>query len=625
MEQMFKKFLTVAALCSVAAVHAESVISSFRIRPQSFNGARKVSNEVDKVHLYDMDQYYGNFAITPAYERTFRSGRIAGSLFGPALTSCDSDCATLLVQGSTVANRSEKALLADYFYLPTSFNSTLTFKPRISSFILDFNFYLGLDEWMQGTYVRVYAPFIHTKWQLNASESITTSTGGAYPAGYFDSSSITTSNLLTSAAAFFGGGAPAKTTSTTPITFNGLCYAKFNPSAGCDSDCSSTCDENTKNAFTEIRAELGWNFWQSEDYHLGFNLQAAAPTGNAPHAVFLFEPIAGNGKHWELGGGATGHYTFWRGCDADRHFSINMDLSVLHMFNAKQTRTFDLKGKPLSRYALAMKMIKAPTTAPVLVGATNAGTAASYVFNNEYSPVANLTTQDVKVSIGAQLDFTAWFNFTAGGFSADLGYNLWYSSCEKINCSDSCKNTCCPVSFAENTWALKGNSMVYGFSQGSQAAIPLSGTDNGADIFGGNSTFANIGTAGTTANDGVDNKQRAFVQGGSEIQSTNVAATTAFVNTSIQPIFITQSDIDNSRCDAGQKGLSNKVWGHLAYTWDRDGWVPFLGLGASAEFGKSDRNCNDDCNTDCSTSCSDCINTAVSQWGVWVKTGFSFN
>ena len=66
---------------------------------------------------------------------------------------------------------------------------------------------------------------------------------------------------------------------------------------------------------SELRYFLGWNFLLCEDYHLGINLQASAPTGNRPEAKFLFEAQNGNGKHGEFGFGVNGHWTFCRSED----------------------------------------------------------------------------------------------------------------------------------------------------------------------------------------------------------------------------------------------------------------------------------------------------------------------
>src|SRR5207249_5379147 len=109
---------------------------------------------------------------------------------------------------------------------------------------------------------------------------------------------------------------------------------------------------SSKTGFAELRGEFGWNYIR-ENYHVGLNIQAAAPTGSRPNARFLFENQVGNGKHWELGGGFMAGYTFWCCEDIDRSLTFTFEADVTHLFNAKQRRTFDLTGKPLSRYMLA--------------------------------------------------------------------------------------------------------------------------------------------------------------------------------------------------------------------------------------------------------------------------------
>ena len=47
-----------------------------------------------------------------------------------------------------------------------------------------------------------------------------------------------------------------------------------------------------------------------------FALQHQQATGL--HGNYLFEPIVGNGHHWELGGGMNMWWTWWRSCDEDR-------------------------------------------------------------------------------------------------------------------------------------------------------------------------------------------------------------------------------------------------------------------------------------------------------------------
>ncbi|MDP3889345.1 MAG: hypothetical protein Q8Q25_02265, partial [bacterium] len=209
MKRMFK-FLSVAALVSAVVIDIEAtdVVSYFRARPQSANSARKVVGEVGHTHLYDMDEWYGTFWVAPEFTQSFRSDCISYCLFGDDL-SCSSNCdSTIRIQGSAIANRNPKSWLADYFYLPDEFDGYLSFRPKISNFLVDLNLYLGLDEWVSGLYFRLYAPFVHTRWDLHFSESTPLLGTNVMSAGKFSPLEIASTDLLQCASQFFEGQAP---------------------------------------------------------------------------------------------------------------------------------------------------------------------------------------------------------------------------------------------------------------------------------------------------------------------------------------------------------------------------------------------------------------------------------
>src|SRR5204862_4363888 len=137
-----------------------------------------------------MQEWYTTFSATPGYYKSFHSGALAHCLFGDDLQG-SGECRIIKIQGSAVTDRDPHAWLANYFYLPENFSSTLSFEPTISTFTLDFNLYVGLDEWVSGMFLRVYAPFVHTKWDLNMKEKVITSgtnTGNIFfttPAQFF--------------------------------------------------------------------------------------------------------------------------------------------------------------------------------------------------------------------------------------------------------------------------------------------------------------------------------------------------------------------------------------------------------------------------------------------------------
>lgn len=576
----FKKLLPVAMLTLAAAIVADGNVAPFiAFRSPGRDTARKVVGMSDKhTHLYDMEAFYGTFWIAPAYERSFKPGRIAECLFGSDVN----DDRELLIQ-SKGQNFAGDAIAwqGSNFLLPEGFSSKIKFTPRVQNFLVDFHFYMALDEWCEGLYFRLYGPLVHTRYDLNAEETPVAEGAATIPAGLVDSVAVNRADTYTSALEFFNG---VKQLDLTTTTVQKLTHAKFKT------------DKDKETCFGELRAELGYNLWLEEDYHFGLNIQAAAPTGHRPTGEYLFEAQCGNNKHWELGGGATMHYTLWRCEDGSSHFDFFSEIDVTHMFNSRQKRSFDLKNKPHSRYMLASKM---GANNNLAIGAAN--TAATAQFANELAPVANFSSVDVKVKVNAQVDWVAMLNYTRCNWSMDLGYNLWYRSSEDIDLRSGTED-----SFPANTWVLKGTTNVFGFSQGAgNAAVGLADSSSNSTIHNNNPFDGNPGAT-------------AFELNGDELTTTaggNVLATTT---PNANRVFIKLDDLDLEGAET--KGISHKIFGHINYTWmDCQDWLPYIGIGASAEFGKHG---NKGDNT--STS-NDTLSCSLSKWSVMLKAGVSFD
>lgn len=633
MQENRTKYLSLCALLSIVTLHAEErvVTPKFTIRSQGFNSVRRLPGETGRnIFLYDVDRcecgdFYGKFSLTPEYTRSFRPHDIARCLFGDAL----GNDGVLKIEGSRVAGRDPNALLADYFYLPTDFESSLCITPRIQNFLVDMNYYVGADWLWRGLYMMVQAPLTWTKWALNARENIINEGANGYDAGYFTPGALSRGALLDSFKEYAAGDAPGVINQVMPneefnVELRPLQFAKWRKT-------------ETKTTVSELRYYLGWNFLLCEDYHLGVNLQASAPTGNRPDAEYLFEVQNGNGKHGEFGFGINGHYTFCRSEDEEVAWTFEANLDVSHLFKARQRRTFDLKGKPLSRYMLAEKMGSNESN---LEGN---GTAANAQFKNVFTPVANITTFDLDVSVGAQIDFLAWIYRDCGNSRWDFGYNLWTRSCEKFErrCDSNCNG------FESNTWALKGDAHVYGFAVNNDgtlaSAVPLSATENNATIHSGtnfvpNSQINASSINAAKANPRINNPQPANLgllpPVELHVNPTGVADNPQ-INTSIQPIFIQETDIDFVRI----KGLTQKLFTQWSIynpcDWVEGEWYPYFAIGAEVEWAQHHDNCNNDCDdNDCDNDCKDdcdntidgtCVRCALSQWGIWAKFGVAYH
>jgi len=273
MKHIKKIGLLVLLQCS-AFIAAETVAPYFSIRSQGRNIAREMVGWTNHVNLFGIDNLYGTGSLTLEYTRSTKAKRITQCLFGSDLLGDFCDCPAIKISGSCVENRdANKDWLADYFGLPTDYQSTINFRPRIENVVADLNFYLGLDNWIEGLWFRVDFPLVYTKWNLNFKECILNAGNKNHPLGYF-SSSVTLgterspgsniypnayneshSNLLNSFEEFSGCQKVPNLGST--ATFNPLCVAQM----------GNTCQNHSNTKIADIQIALCDNFWEN-DKHL---------------------------------------------------------------------------------------------------------------------------------------------------------------------------------------------------------------------------------------------------------------------------------------------------------------------------------------------------------------------
>lgn len=628
---------------------ADTIVpSQLNFRSQSRDTAAKIFGTTSyQVHLYDDcedDSCHGTMFIRPAYFRSFQGSKIAECLFGDALvsntqeTNCSTACRESLfvtgtaldVDGQLIVARGEKDLMAENFYLPRDFQSIVNFKPVISTFLIDFHLYVSLNHWCPGLYFRLYGPFAHVKYNLGFTEKAInpgTISLGFYDPGYFADIYVEADQLLRSFSEYARGDVPSIPNSG--LVIQGLQYNKI------------LCGARAENGFADLRFELGYDFILKECYHLGVNLQFAAPTGPKQKPDFLFSPQVGNGHHWEFGAGITGHASCWNSEDEMSHVDLMLEADITHMFGVKEMRTLDLVEKGLSRYMLATRFNESSAVNSSLHEEGNSSAVPFAAFASEYAPVANITTQQVKVSASVQADITVMLNYTCGGFGLDVGYNFWMRSCEHIELDD-----CNP--FPNEVWGLKGDASMFGYTTevitnpapppatltvpNLNDPIPLSATEFSATIHTGTNILDT--TANPLTNPNIDNPALAATvdTAGAEqilVMGTEIAPDTAGISyeqifTSIEPILLIEQDLDVK--GAATRGMSNKAFVHANYTWiDCEGWVPYLGAGAEVEIGRNSGN-GSGCSTTTTANptCPSCDYCSLTQWGVWIKAGISW-
>lgn len=636
-----------AGFMPLAATNCDNTISCSSAGIRSIFIPRSVGANVpmeefagwqDLAHQYDIGCFYGALAGRFEYTRSFRPERIAEQLFGTQV---------LRFQGSQVPGRSNTSLIADNFGLPTNFDGSIRFKPVIENFIFNWDFYAGLDGWLCGLYFEAHFPLVHTRWSLFDTCDTDCSAACNINCG----SSCNPSSLVTGTTfPFF--------TSPTPFPAG---YMSVPPTANPEQTVSAannilqalsgdflfgdmqerwnfgrfTRCRQVRTRLADIDLMLGWDFFQGDWYHLGLFVQAVAPTGGKNCEANVFSPVIGSNGHWGLGGGLSGHITLWSGPE-DANLSIGIHGNAIHFFKNHQVRSFDFKGKPLSRYLL-LKEFDQDNNYIRLINAIN------------------FTTRVIETSIGVQGDAAINLAYRNGGLAIDVGYNIYGQTAERGHLRGQCDTTVSssPSSIPDSvlcaTTCTNIDNRRFGIKGCQGVAADIFTTENNGTALGQrdttvrpnpiplNSTESNA-TAFTCGT--IDNRQAPTLPAGAPASDIALAFNSlksppgtpltdprivrAFASN--PPVLVSVRDLDF--CSGlGKSQLTHKVYGYIGYIWETCGYTPFIGILGEVEFDGSRRSksCDNTCNTATTGNCNATNDhIGLNQWGIGVKLGMSF-
>lgn len=426
MKQMLKGFLSIAVLLAGTTALASNDnfltgIPFFAHRPQGDDLARRMVGEVHYLTRCDTECFSGAISAVAEYTRTFDREDLA-----KALTFNGKQTMSFVTGGDVNPVN---------FLLASDFDGSITFKPRVENFIFDINLRFNLDEWLCGLYFEIGVPINWTRWDLNLDKGQKiTNEGGSIANGGVNGPVAAPVNSIVEA---WKGEAVA-----------GRVLEKMNKAV--------VNGSQTKTSVADLEFILGYNIWCTDCGHFGVNLRVAAPTGTRPDGDYFFEPVVGNGKHTQLGGGVTAHYILWEN-DCDQSFSVWFEGEVHHLFRTKQHRTLDLIGNGAGSRYLLLKKFNGAATGPTS--------------ENELVRGPNILTREVDVRIGAVGEGVVLFNYQRCGFTFDFGYNIWGRTKEKLKLRGE--------DIPANTYAVKGSTFSADNNTASQTKI--NGTNSAAD------------------------------------------------------------------------------------------------------------------------------------------------
>lgn len=490
--------------------------------------------------------------MTVGYQGSFNDKNIAKTLFGTD---------TLHFQGSYVTDRASTSLVADYFGLSDTFDGSLHIKPSIYNVNVNFGGFLGLDEWVEGLWTSLDFTFAHQGRKLEACPTGTLINGLDYfEAGYMaTTTAATTSSMKTALGGQFLFG-----DMQTPWAFGRFDFCT-----------------RSANKVASVDINVGYDFLNCEDYRFGAYFRFGIPTGtkiDCDYAKHIFNPVVGNGHHWELGGGITSAYELWN-CDGDQNITAYLDGYLVTLLKNHQVRSFDIiqtntitpQCSALSRYGL-MKQLTADV-APL-----------NYAYAGSLINAINFTTRCTEVSVALKGDATLRFVYRNGGWDLGFGYNFFGQSHDKV-CIKAAKSPCSGVVDAD-VYGLKGTEGVAYWTyndidQDYTNEVPYNATNRDASIFDG----------GTQDNPYLDGTP------GQPWDSFNIV----YPSAPAVPLNATTDLFKKS--GVNHHLISNKGFINSHYTWADCDWTPYIG--AYVEVEGASRN-------------------SLSLWGVAVQGGISF-
>ncbi len=116
---------------------------------------------------------------------------------------------------------------------------------------------------------------------------------------------------------------------------------------------------------TDIELKFGRDYYTSECCHFDGYVGLHIPGSSKPKGRFVFEAVPGFNQHFGFMLGGSSGTEMWRNCD--RSLSLEASTNVRYWIRNTQTRSFDLKNRPWSRYMLVRTDRSVTLAAPVTI------------------------------------------------------------------------------------------------------------------------------------------------------------------------------------------------------------------------------------------------------------------
>jgi hypothetical protein len=269
-----------------------------------------------------------------------------------------------------------------------NFESRISFNPKMKIFGIGLNYY---QRFFRFCWAEISAPITYVDTSVGLREDVLNDGGGA------------------------------KATPVGVDTFVTNMAEAFKQTAWQYGKIDGTNDMD-KWGIADIELKVGLQKTKDDHYYSGY-IGMLIPTGNKAKAVYIFEPIVGNNKHFGFLTGGSGGFDLWKNRKGNKKLQCSMHWHVQYLFSNTQKRSFDLCDKPWSRYFALYRDFAQAEQANLAVG-----DAETYLS----TPGINILTRDVKVKPRFSCNINKSLEFTIKSFLAEIGYNLYLRQSEDI-------------------------------------------------------------------------------------------------------------------------------------------------------------------------------------------------
>lgn len=400
MNKILKGLLVTALAVSAAQVNAYSNKTFMAPRPVGVDLPMGKTTFMELASHKGHDRFGGTFAATGFYKAS-ANGKDAAKYFlfkDKSEVSLKAAAAgTAITPAAGAANDFDTAyLIHEHGAGADTRAATLKMNPEQLAYGVRFDYHQCLGKILKGLYLYANLPVAHVENNLKL-------------------------DIASSAAQYLAAEVGADTPVKTVLTnyFNGT-FANTAVNTDLQSKLAKAkiAGKRSATGVADIDLGLGYKFLEKETYHAALALALTVPTGSENNGDYAFEAVYGNNKHFALGGDLCAGARVWG--DMDHNIKLSLSMKYRYLFESKEKRTLGLKNGTTS-VNFGQYYLLAPISA-----------AGQFVQDSSLVPAANVTTLDCDVTPGSQFDGVLGLAYNNGGFSFDLGYNMYFREAESL-------------------------------------------------------------------------------------------------------------------------------------------------------------------------------------------------